>query len=303
MKPLLFSLFDSSDIARRLQETLHVDAGEVSLHCFPDKERYVKINSEIKNRSLLVVDSLNQPDEKILPLLFFAKTAKELGAKKIGLIAPYLSYLRQDKRFHQGEAITSRYFAELLSNSFDWLMTIDPHLHRYHSLDDIYSIPTFTLHATTPIATWIKNHVPKPMIIGPDVESEQWVAEIAEKGSFPYVILEKARHGDKEVTISVPTISELKSSTPVLVDDIISTARTMIETVKHLQQAGVKSVVCIGVHALFAEEAYSLLSEMEGVQVVTCNTILHVTNTIDVSDLVEGALVKNKLAALKSKRQ
>ncbi len=77
----------------------------------------------------------------------------------------------------------------------------------------------------------------------------------------------------------------------------------MIETVKHLQQAGVKSVVCIGVHALFAEEAYSLLSEMEGVQVVTCNTILHVTNTIDVSDLVEGALVKNKLAALKSKRQ
>ncbi|MFC7781249.1 ribose-phosphate pyrophosphokinase [Legionella taurinensis] len=303
MKPLLFSLFDSSEISRRLQETLHVDVGEVSLHRFPDKESYVKINSEIKNRNLLVVDNLNHPDEKILPLLFFAKTARELGAKKIGLIAPYLSYLRQDKRFHQGEAITSRYFAELLSNSFDWLMTVDPHLHRYHSLDEIYSIPTFALHTIRPIATWIKTHVPKPMIIGPDVESEQWVAEIAEKGSFPYVILEKIRHGDKEVTISVPTISELKSSTPVLVDDIISTARTMIETVMHLKSAGAKSVLCIGVHALFAEEAYSLLSGMEGVQVITCNTIHHVTNAIDVSDLFVDVLVKNKLATLKSKRQ
>ncbi|HAU3584528.1 TPA: ribose-phosphate pyrophosphokinase, partial [Legionella pneumophila] len=278
MKPLLCSLFDSSEIAGQLQKTLQVEVGKVTFHRFPDTEWYLKIDSEVKSRSIMVVDSLNQPDEKILPLLFFAKTAKELGAKKIGLIAPYLSYLRQDKRFHEGEGITSRYFADILSTSFDWLMTIDPHLHRYHSLDEIYSIPTFVLHATSMIATWIKHHVPKPILIGPDMESEQWVADIAEKGRFPYAILEKIRHGDKEVTISVPYIPELESSTLVLVDDIISTARTMVETVKHLQQAGSKSIVCIGVHALFAEDAYSLLSAMKGVQVITCNTIHHVTN-------------------------
>ncbi|HEI9703182.1 TPA: ribose-phosphate pyrophosphokinase, partial [Legionella pneumophila] len=276
MKPLLCSLFDSSEIAGQLQKTLQVEVGKVTFHRFPDTEWYLKIDSEVKSRSIMVVDSLNQPDEKILPLLFFAKTAKELGAKKIGLIAPYLSYLRQDKRFHEGEGITSRYFADILSTSFDWLMTIDPHLHRYHSLDEIYSIPTFVLHATSMIATWIKHHVPKPILIGPDMESEQWVADIAEKGRFPYAILEKIRHGDKEVTISVPYIPELESSTLVLVDDIISTARTMVETVKHLQQAGSKSIVCIGVHALFAEDAYSLLSAMKGVQVITCNTIHHV---------------------------
>ncbi|CAM2833721.1 TPA: ribose-phosphate pyrophosphokinase [Legionella pneumophila] len=295
MKPLLFSLFDSSELARRLQESLQVDVGEVTFHRFPDMEWYLKINSEVKNRNLMVVDSLNQPDEKILPLLFFAKAAKELGAKKIGLIAPYLPYLRQDKRFHQGEGITSRYFAEMLSTSLDWLMTIDPHLHRYHSLDEIYSIPTFVLHATNPIAAWIKQHVSNPVIIGPDVESEQWVSSIAEQGPFPYVILEKVRHGDKEVAISVPNLLKLESSTPVLVDDIISTARTMVETVKHLHQAGVKSIVCIGVHALFAQDAYSLLSGMEGVQVITCNTIRHITNAIDVSDLIATDLAQYKL--------
>ncbi|MFO8605027.1 ribose-phosphate pyrophosphokinase [Legionella pneumophila serogroup 1] len=303
MKPLLFSLFDSSEIARQLQEILQVEAGKVTFHRFPDTEWYLKIDSEVNNRSIIVVDSLNQPDKKILPLLFFAKTAKELGAQKIGLIAPYLSHLRQDKRFHEGEGITSRYFADILSTSLDWLMTIDPHLHRYHSLDEIYSIPTFVLHATSMIATWIKHHVPKPILIGPDMESEQWVADIAEKGRFPYAILEKTRHGDKEVTISVPYIPELESSTLVLVDDIISTARTMVETVKHLQQAGSKSIVCIGVHALFAEDAYSLLSAMKGVQVITCNTIHHVTNAIDVSGLAVDVLVQNKLAALKSKRK
>ncbi|HAT8820457.1 ribose-phosphate pyrophosphokinase [Legionella pneumophila serogroup 1] len=296
MKPLLFSLFDSSEIAGQLQKTLQVEVGRVTFHRFPDREWYLKIDSEVKNRSLIVVDSLNQPDKKILPLLFFAKTAKELGAQKIGLIAPYLSHLRQDKRFHEGEGITSRYFADILSTSLDWLMTIDPHLHRYHSLDEIYSIPTFVLHATSMIATWIKHHVPKPILIGPDMESEQWVADIAEKSSFPYAILEKIRRGDKEVAISMPFIPELESSTPVLVDDIISTARTMIETVKQLQQTGVKSVLCIGVHALFAKEAYSLLSGIKGVQTITCNTIRHATNTVDVSDLIVEALVKNKFA-------
>ncbi|CZH61304.1 TPA: ribose-phosphate pyrophosphokinase [Legionella pneumophila] len=296
MKPLLFSLFDSSEIVRRLQESLQVEVGEVAFHRFPDMEWYLKITSEVKNRNLMVVDSLNRPDEKILPLLFFTKTAKDLGAKKIGLIAPYLPYLRQDKRFHQGEGITSRYFANLLSTILDWLMTIDPHLHRYHSLDEIYSIPSVALHATTPISRWIKQHVFNPVIIGPDMESEQWVADIAEKGPFPYVILEKIRYSDKEVTISVPNLIPFSSSTPVLVDDIISTARTMVETVKHLQQAGFKSIICIGVHALFAEEDYSLLSGMEGVQVITCNTIRHITNAIDVSDLIVTNLAKYKFA-------
>ncbi|KTD64467.1 ribose-phosphate pyrophosphokinase [Legionella spiritensis] len=295
MKPILFSLFDASEISRRLKEALQVEVGDVTLHRFPDTEWYVKINSEVKNRSLIVVDSLNRPDGKILPLLFFAKTAKELGAKKIGLIAPYLPYLRQDIRFHQGEGITSRYFAELLSTSFDWLMTIDPHLHRYNSLDEVYSIPTFVLHATSNISRWITSHINKPVLIGPDMESQQWVADIAEKGDFPYVILEKKRRGDKEVAISMPTIPKLEFSTAVLVDDIISTARTMVETVKHLQDLGVKSVTCIGVHALFAEDAYSLLSEMEGTQIITCNTVSHITNAIDVSDLIVDELVKHNL--------
>ena len=82
------------------------------------------------------------------------KRLKQLGARSVGLIAPYLAYMRQDKQFHDGECITSRHFSRWISERFDWLVTIDPHLHRYHSLDEIYSIPSCVIHATGVIAEY-----------------------------------------------------------------------------------------------------------------------------------------------------
>jgi ribose-phosphate pyrophosphokinase len=294
VKPILFSLFGSSEISRKIMTSVDVEMGDVTLHRFQDTECYVRINSDVNNREIILITSLDVPDEKILPLLFFSRTAKDLGAKKIGLIAPYLSYLRQDKRFTSGEGLTSRYFAAILSQFFDWLLTIDPHLHRYTTLNKIYSMPTFVIHATENIAAWIKMHVKNPILIGPDVESKQWVADIAEKANIPFLILEKIRLGDKDVEISIPDIQNFKSCVPVLVDDIISTARTMGETVKQLRNLEMKPAICIGVHGVFAEDAFQMLSKTGVDQIVTCNTIAHETNAIDVSDIIIDAL-KNRL--------
>lgn len=285
MKPILFPLFGSSGISEKL-EKLDVEMGEFTLHRFPDKECYVKINSDVNNRDIIVVTSLDNPDEKILPLIFFTHTAKELGAKEIGLIAPYLSYLRQDTIFSHGEGVTSRYFADILSRSFDWILTIDPHLHRYKTLNEIYSIPAFTLHATENIANWIKENVENALLIGPDIESKQWVSDVAQRANIPFLIAEKIRHGDKDVEINIPDIHDFKSCNPILVDDIISTARTMSETVKHLITLHMKPAICIGVHAIFAEDAFQILSKTGTSQIVTCNTITHTTNAIDVSDII-----------------
>src|SRR3546814_1718571 len=76
------------------------------------------------------LSSLDHPYAKVLPLLFAADTARDLGARRIVLVAPYLAYMRQDIRFHAGEAVTSRTFAAILSRHLDWLVTVDPHLHR-----------------------------------------------------------------------------------------------------------------------------------------------------------------------------
>lgn len=199
----------------------------------------------VKGKDVMVVCGLDRPDQKAIALTFFADVAKEMGATRIGLIAAYLGYMRQDKRFHTGEAITSNIFARFLSSQVDWLVTIDPHLHRHKFLQDIYSIPSRVLHAADTIAAWIHDRIENPVLIGPDEESEQWVSEVADKAKAPFTILTKIRHGDREVDVSVPDVETYKEHTPVLVDDIISTAQTMIETVAHLHAAGMQPPVCI----------------------------------------------------------
>ena len=125
------------------------------------------------------------------------------------------------------------------------------------------------------------------MLIGPDEESEQWVADVAKKADANFTVLKKIRHGDNDVEVSVPHIEKFKTYTPILVDDIISTGRTMIETIHHLKTAGMQAPICIGVHAVFAENAYQNLQNAGAAKIITCNTIPHPTNKIDISDLLK----------------
>jgi ribose-phosphate pyrophosphokinase len=243
----------------------------------------------VKDRDVILLDSLERPNTKILPLLMVSETAKTLGAYRVGLCAPYLAYMRQDEQFKTGEGITSVYFAKLLSEYFDWLVTVEPHLHRYHHLDEIYSIPNIALNATQTIARWIIDNIEKPFLIGPDSESEQWVSQIAKQINSPYLILEKNRHGDYEVEISLPKTKLSLEYTPVLIDDIISTAQTMIEVIKQFKLIHAKPLTCIGIHAVFSKDAYALLLQAGAGLVITCNTILHESNHIDLSSvLAEG---------------
>jgi ribose-phosphate pyrophosphokinase len=160
-------------------------------------------------------------------------------------------------------------------------------------LDEIYTIPSKVLHAADPVAQWIKNNIKNPLLVGPDEESGQWVSDIAVKAGAPFIVLSKIRRGDRDVEVSVPEVDKYKDHTPVLVDDIISTARTMIETVKHLNKAGLKKTVCIGIHAAFVDNAYKDLKDSNVENIVTCNTIPHKSNAIDISGILSDA-VKNQ---------
>ena len=280
--PLVFTWPGNEAFAQALTTTLPGEPGTLEIRHFPDAETYLRLTSETAGRHCIIVASLDRPNHKTLPMLLLADTLRDLGAESVGLIAPYLAYMRQDRRFQQGEGITSRYFAKLLSEHFSWLVTVDPHLHRYASLDEIYSIPSRVVHAAGAISRWITANVEKPVLVGPDSESEQWVADVALKAGAPHVVLQKIRRGDREVEVSVPQVERWHDHTPVLVDDIVSTARTMIVTVKHLQRAGLAPPVCVGVHAVLAGDAYAELLHAGAARVVTTNTITHVSNALDI---------------------
>ncbi|MDU6730977.1 MAG: ribose-phosphate pyrophosphokinase, partial [Bradyrhizobium sp.] len=269
---LLFSMPGNERLTTELADQLDCETGKLNTRQFPDGETYLRFATDLNKRSVAIVCTLAHPDEKILPLIFAAATARELGASKVGLVAPYLAYMRQDRRFNAGEAVTSRQVARLISEAFDWMVTIDPHLHRYGDLSEIYSIPTRVVHAAPLISKWVKANIEKPLIIGPDSESEQWVAAVASDAAAPYCVLEKVRHGDRDVRITLRNLEAWQGRTAVLVDDIISSGRTMIEAVRLLAGQGWPPPVCIAVHGLFADHSDELLVGA-GARVVTTNSV------------------------------
>lgn len=228
MNIILFALPGNQELTTSLAGILQAEVGEAVIRRFPDGETYVRLLSDVQQKQVILVCTLHQPDEKLLPLYFASRAARDLGAASVCLVAPYLSYMRQDKQFNPGEAVTSRYFANLLSGTVDSLLTIDPHLHRFHHMHELYTIPATALHAAPTLANWIRENIRQPLLIGPDEESMQWVKEVASLANAPYLVLHKTRLGDREVQVSQPEIQEYQSHTPVLVDDIISTARTRL---------------------------------------------------------------------------
>jgi hypothetical protein len=175
---LFFPLPGNEVFAERLASAVDGECGLLTLRDFPDGESYVRVDSDPAGRDVVLVATLRHPNDETLPLLFLADAVHDLGATRDGLVAPYLAYMRQDTRFRDGEAITSRSYARLISGSVDWLLSVDPHLHRVNRLRELYAIPATAVHVADEVGRWIAANVKSPLIIGPDQESRQYTVRV-----------------------------------------------------------------------------------------------------------------------------
>ncbi|MBI2770386.1 MAG: ribose-phosphate pyrophosphokinase [Burkholderiales bacterium] len=299
MTAVVISMPGNEVLADQLAVALKLDRVAATVRHFPDGESHVRVESAVQGRHALIVCTLDRPDAKLLPLFLLAHALRESGAVSVGLVAPYLPYMRQDRQFHPGETVSAVHVSGLIARHFDWLATVDPHLHRITDLAQVYSIPTRVVHAAPDVAAWVRANVRQPLLVGPDEESLQWVREVARGADAPFVVLTKERRGDRDVVVSVPEVERWLSHTPVLVDDIVSTARTMIETVGHLRRASLPAPACVGVHAIFAGSAFEDLHAAGAADIVSCDTIAHPSNRIALATSI-GAGVREMLAGARS---
>jgi ribose-phosphate pyrophosphokinase len=295
-RPLVLPLPGNEALAAALDRAGACDAGAVTLSRFPDGETYARIESTVAGRHVLIAATQHQPDTQFLALAFLADAARELGALSVGLVAPYLAYMRQDARFTPGEAVASRTYARQISRLVNSLITVDPHLHRLRSLDAVFSIPAQAIDAAPLLARWIREQVPRPLIVGPDSESRQWAQAVAQAAQAPFVVLEKVRHGSTDVEVTISTdLAAFQGRTPVLVDDIISTGHTMAEAARHLMARGFGAPSCVGVHAVFATGAEDTLHGAGVSRIVTTNTIQHHTNAIDIVPAIADSIADTQV--------
>jgi len=293
MNAVIYAMPGNEDLARDIAALTGSEPGALEYRRFPDRETYLRFATGVRNRQVVLACSLHDPDVKVLPLLLAAATLRDLGAARIGLATPYLAYMRQDRRFKEGEAVTSTYFARLLSASFDWIATIDPHLHRHAAMSEIYSIAALVGHAAPVLTGYVQQHVDGAFLIGPDEESEQWVAAVASAAGVPHVALRKERRGDRDVVIRFPDLSIFAGKTPVLVDDVISSGRTMEVAAHQLREAGFHRSICLAAHGILADDAHTRL-KAAGASVIVTNTIPGPAAFLDIRPLF-AELIKPQL--------
>jgi len=244
---------------------------------FPDSELRIRLPKEVKMWDVYFVQSF-YPDEKdvndkFVEVLFAAETAKELGAKNIYLIAPYLAYLREDIRFRKGEAVSAKILAKLCK-IFKKVYVVEPHLHRLKTFGEFFPNAK-KISISNEVSSYIKKNIGECLLVGPDGESEQWVKPIAEKLNAKYVILEKHRLSPRKVKTKGKKVSAEKV---VIIDDIISTGHTLIEASKLIKT---KKLYFIGMHGLFSENAIPMLKRKG--KVIVSNSIPTKFSEIDCS--------------------
>ena len=292
---IITSCGNSVNLAKIIAKKLKSKFSKLTISEFPDGDIYLRYNTKIKGKTIVIVNSF-QPnsDESLFKIVFAADTAKQLGAKKVILVAPYLAYMRQDKMFNYGECISSRVMAKLLNNSIDKIITIDPHLHRYKSMKDIFRISAKKLTANSIISDFIRKKINNPVIIGPDWESYQWAEIIAKSVGCDVTVFKKKRYSSRHVEEEMIKTVDIKGKDVVIVDDIISTGHTIIEAAKKARKLGAKTITAIGVHGLFVENAVTKLKKAKINNIFSTNCIEHKTNKIDVSSIIVQELSKSR---------
>ncbi|MVW75004.1 ribose-phosphate diphosphokinase [Pseudomonas xionganensis] len=290
---LLLYFEDEQAPALRLAEALGLSAACIERHRFPDDELRLRLplqSGQALPGQLVLYRSLDRPNEKLVELLLVDGEARRLGCRRLLLVVPYLAYMRQDIAFHPGEVVSQQIIGPFLAGLFDGVITVDPHLHRISSLSQ--AIPRGTaisLSGAPMLAQLIAEQIERPLLLGPDAESAQWIESAAAVHGFEHGVCSKVRSGDKAVSIELPKL-DFAGRAVVLLDDVASSGRTLAHACEQLLAAGAASVDVAVTHALFAGDALQVIQAAGVGRVWSTDCIAHPSNAIAMAPLLAEAV-------------
>jgi ribose-phosphate pyrophosphokinase len=286
---LLLAFDDESDLAQRLATALACPLVVIGRHSFPDGETRLRLPPQLPERVLLL-RGLQQPNAKLTELLLAAAGARELGARHVTLLSPYLAYMRQDAAFSPGEVVSQKHLGALLAASFDAVVTVDPHLHRVPTMDAV--VPGrrgIALTAAPLLGTYIAQHVPNAMLLAPDEEAGQWVRLAAQASGLEHTVCHKQRLGDHDVQVAMPG-AEVLGRAVVILDDVASTGRTLAAAARGALSQGAATVDVAVTHALFVGDALRAVHAAGVRHVWSSDSVPHGSNVVSVVPLLVSGL-------------
>ncbi|MBI5720086.1 MAG: ribose-phosphate diphosphokinase [Burkholderiales bacterium] len=276
-------------MGRALAHALGWPLDVVRRHAFPDGETRLTLPPALPPEVVLL-RGLQDPNAKLTELLLAAAGARELGADGLTLICPYLAYMRQDMAFAPGEVVSQRHLGALLAQAFDSVITVDPHLHRVATLDEV--LPGrrgMSLSAAPMLGRFVADRVPGALLLAPDEEAGRWVRAAAEAAALDHAVCLKERRGDRDVSVSLHG-APVRGRAVVVLDDVASTGRTLAAAARAALAAGAAGVDVAVTHALFVGDAFAHVAAAGVRRVWSSDCVPHASNAVSVVPLLAGAL-------------
>jgi ribose-phosphate pyrophosphokinase len=274
----------SYSVAKELSKILNLKMAKTISKRFPDNEFYVRILDDIKREEVVIIQT-TYPDSNLVELFLLQNAVEESGAKKITVVIPYYGYARQDTKFKDGEAISAKALAGLISLNADKVITVDPH--KKHILD-FFSTKAESCTAVPQIAKYLfqKN---TDLVLAPDKGALDR-AKLASKiinCDFDYI--EKTRIDGDTVEIK-PKKLDAENKSVAIIDDIISTGGTMALAIKELKNHGAKKVFAACTHGLFAGEAIKKLNNSGCDEIIATDTIQSSYSKVKVATCIKNLI-------------
>ncbi|WP_209320027.1 ribose-phosphate diphosphokinase [Methanocaldococcus jannaschii] len=276
----------SQNLAFKVAKLLNTKLTRVEYKRFPDNEIYVRIVDEINDDEAVIINTQKNQNDAIVETILLCDALRDEGVKKITLVAPYLAYARQDKKFNPGEAISIRALAKIYSNIVDKLITINPH--ETH-IKDFFTIPFIYGDAVPKLAEYVKDKLNDPIVLAPDKGALEFAKTASKILNAEYDYLEKTRLSPTEIQIAPKTL-DAKDRDVFIVDDIISTGGTMATAVKLLKEQGAKKIIAACVHPVLIGDALNKLYSAGVEEVVGTDTYLSEVSKVSVAEVIVDLL-------------
>ena len=257
----------SKTVAEDLSKEIHASLAKTISKRFPDDELYIRILDDVSGEDVIIVQT-TYPDSNIVELFLLQSAVKEAGAKEVTVVTPYLGYGRQDKKFGDGEPISAKAIASLISLNADKVVTVDPH--KQHILD-FFTIPAFSCSAVPELAIYLKEK-DIDMVLAPDKGALDRAKQASSIIDCDFDYMEKTRVDGATVEIK-PKKLEAQNKNVAIIDDIISTGGTMAKSIKELKKHGAKKIFVTCTHGLFAAEAVKKLVSAGCNEIISTDTI------------------------------
>ena len=259
----LFSGTGNPELAKNIAKYLQVPLGGVRVSRFTDGETYVKFEESVRGVDAFVLQPTSPPvDTNLVELLIMIDALRRASATSITAVIPYYGYARQDKKDAPREAITAKLIADLLSASgANRIVTMDLHA---GAIQGFFNIPVDHLTAIPLVSSYFKSmNLADAVAVSVDEGRVKTVRQVSSRLSIPLAVGYKFRPSADIVELT-HLAGDVRGKTPIIIEDIISTGRSICECVDTLLQNGCKPEIYVAAtHGVLSGPAFECLNRPE----------------------------------------